>query len=442
MQQQLRVVIIDDDATTIRHIEGYLASAGHKPVTVSPVGVTPPHLLALHPDVILLRVPAQERDKAMTLGRSLTLALPQCPVIMYGPPPDTSLLQNSMVAGARRFLTIPFPRDVLLRAIADTRAQMPPATMIDPAATGGTLFGASATQETRAKLVTVFSPKGGVGTSTLAVNLAVGLQQRQQRTALIDANISCGNVGVFFNINPTSSILDLVASGQYEDARTVRAHMLEHQASGVEVLLSPIQAEQGEAITGDHLRTIFGLLQEQFDYVVVDTTSSYEERVLVSLEVADTIIVPIAPDLAAVRNLVAFLRILRLLGHDEDRLLLVLMRSNSVPPAHVRDIERYLSRPFDLHVVSDGKRTTQAINEGTPVILRHPDSRLAADLLAIADRLTDNSGRKARAAESPRGLLRRGSNFMANRPSAGNQQTDRATSANPRAPQSGRIAPT
>ncbi|GAC1432334.1 MAG: response regulator [Chloroflexota bacterium] len=435
MQQQLKVVILDDDPTTIRHIEGYVASAGYRSVVVPFAGVTPQQLVSLHPDVILLRVPTAAHDKAMALGRSLTLSLPQSPIIMYGPAPDTALLQNSMVAGARRFLTIPFPRDVLLRAIADTRAQIPSAAHVSDLGTsaGSISFGgALLLPDARAKLVTVFSPKGGVGTTTLAVNLAVGLQQRQQRTALVDANISCGNVGVFLNINPTSSILDLVASGQHEDARTVRAHLLEHQTSGIEVLLSPIQAEQGEAITGEHLRAIFGLLQEQFDYVVVDTTSSYEDRVLVSLELADTIVVPIAPDLAAVRNLVSFLRILRLLGHDEERLLLVLMRSNSVPPSQVKDIERFLGRTFDVHVVSDGRRTTQAINEGTPVVTRHPDSRLATDLLAIADRLTNKTGGKARSPEPARGLLRRGSNLIANRSGSGNQSGDRAAPANPR----------
>jgi pilus assembly protein CpaE len=410
MQQQLNVVVVDDEATVIRHLEGYIASAGYKPRTVASANASPSEILALRPDVILLRVSPPDVSAPLALCRAITTSLPQCPVIVYGAAPDTTLLQNAMVAGARRFLTAPFPRETLLRAIAETRAQTPVLAPMEaaPAAVGPSLVSGSFPEPAqRARLVTVFSPKGGVGTTTLAVNLAIGLKLRQQATALVDANISCGNVEVFLNINPTSSILQLVSSGQYNDSRVIRGHLLEHRESGIEVLLSPVQPEQSEMITGEHLRSILNLMQDQFNYVVVDTPASYEERVLITLEMADTIVVPVAPDLAAVRNLVAFLRVMRLLGSEEDKQILVLMRANSVPQAQVKDIERFLGRPFDHHVVSDGRRTTQAINEGTPVVQRDRESRIAADFLALAERLTEKS-RKARTIEPPRGLLRRG----------------------------------
>jgi len=390
--QQLVVLIIDDDALAIRKIEAYCASSGYRPKHVAPTSAGPEMILPLQPDLILLKVLPAALDGALAVCHALTTHLPLAPVIMYGAAPDTSALQQSMAAGARRFLTAPFSRETLLRAISETRAQTqhaPSAALPATVAAASTPASVAGVEDSskRGKLITVFSPKGGVGTTTLAVNLAVGLRARGKRTVLVDANITCGNVGVFLNINPKSSILELVLSGYYSDPRMVAGHLLQHQQTGLSVLLSPLQPEQSELVTPDHLRAVLTALQDQFDYVIVDTAASYEERVLAVLEMATTIMVPVAPDLAAVRNLTAFLRVSKLLGHDPEKVQLVLMRANSVPPAHVKEIENYLSRPFDHHVVSDGRRATEAINEGTPVVLRHRESRLATDLLALVDRL-------------------------------------------------------
>lgn len=433
MQHLLKVIIIDDDATTIRHVESYVASAGFKPSVLRPASARPQDIGLLQPDIVLLKISPSTIDLALSLCRALTTTLPQCPVIMYGIAPDATLLQGAMAAGARRFLTVPFPREILLRAIAETRAQTPAITPeVTAPIPGPSLFSNPVAQQpARGRIVTVFSPKGGVGTTTLAVNVAVALQAKGLHTALIDANISCGNVEVFLNITPASSILQLVSSGQWGEARSVRTHLLEHRGSGVEVLLSPIQPEQSEMITAEHVRSILTLLQDQFTYIIVDTAASYEERVLVALELADTIIVPVAPDLAAVRNLVSFLRIARLLGHEDQKLRLVLMRANSVPTSHVKDIERFLGRTFDHHVISDGRRATQAINEGNPVVLRDRDSRLATDILTVVERLTAEPGGKNRPAEALRGLLRRGAALTSNNRGTGKANDNRTSERSP-----------
>jgi pilus assembly protein CpaE len=159
--------------------------------------------------------------------------------------------------------------------------------------------------------------------------------------------------------------------------------LLSH-SSGIKAMLAPIKPEEGDTIHGDHLRQILAILRERFDYVVVDTWPSYDERVLAMLEVADQVLVPTGPELPAVKNLAAFLRVARLLDYPNDKLIPVLMRANSVSPAHLRDIESFLKQPLVWRIVSDGKRVTQSVNNGEPFVLTDESAPVSQNIFALA----------------------------------------------------------
>jgi pilus assembly protein CpaE len=231
--------------------------------------------------------------------------------------------------------------------------------------------------------VTVFSPKGGVGTSTVAVNLACALSALGRRVVLMDGNISFGNAGVFLNLPPSKNILQLIGDPAGITEATVEEALVSHP-SGLKVLLGPIEPEQGDTVQGEHLRQIIGILRAHYDYIVVDTWPSYDERVLAMLEVADQILVPTGPELPSVKNLAAFLRVAHLLGYPKDKLIPVLMRANSVTPDHLRDIESFLKQPLVWRIVSDGKRVTKSVNNGEPFVLKEETAPVSQNIYALA----------------------------------------------------------
>ena len=166
------------------------------------------------------------------------------------------------------------------------------------------------------------------------------------------------------------------------------------------MLLAPPRPEEGDSIRGEHLQRVLAVLGEHFRFTLVDTWPSFDERVLAVLEVADEILVPIGPELPAMKNMKQFLRVATLLNYDMDKITPVLMRANSVPPGHLKDIEKFLDRPLRWRVVSDGKRTTAAANTGIPFVLNARDSAIGQNILDIARHLIEQSDLAPRAAKN------------------------------------------
>jgi pilus assembly protein CpaE len=288
-----------------------------------------------------------------------------------------------MAAGAQRYLTYPFTAMALHEAIIavhDSFKQLvASARPIIPEVAAGA---PDSEPSKDGRVIALFSPKGGVGTTTLAVNLACALTRLGRRVALVDANISFGNVSVLLDLANASTMLALAGDPERIREDSVDDLLVPHD-SGVRVLLAPAKPDEAERIEDEHLRRIVCALRLRYEYVVVDTWASYDSRVLAVLECADRVLVPTTPDLQAVKNLTAFLRVADLL-HLSDKLNLVMMRVDSVDGAYLRHIQEFLDRPIAWNVVSDGKRVIKSVVAGAPFVLKEPGARISRDVQRIA----------------------------------------------------------
>jgi pilus assembly protein CpaE len=342
------------------------------------------------PDVLLVGLDS-DPNEALSRAKRIGALAPTCGLVVYGGAATMDILSQAMAAGARRYLPYPFDGPALLKTVHDVHEEMKPFLMTaraalpahDTSPAHGTPPATDGAEAPEPKVVTVFSPKGGVGTSTVAVNLACALSALGRRVVLVDGNISFGNAGVFLNLPPSKNILQLIGDPAGITEATVEEALVSHP-SGLKVLLGPIEPEQGDTVQGEHLRQIIGILRAHYDYIVVDTWPSYDERVLAMLEVADQILVPTGPELPSVKNLAAFLRVAHLLGYPKDKLIPVLMRANSVTPDHLRDIESFLKQPLVWRIVSDGKRVTKSVNNGEPFVLKEETAPVSQNIYALA----------------------------------------------------------
>jgi pilus assembly protein CpaE len=386
--------MVDDDATNARAIAGHLISSGYYPQV--PAHPTVEEIVRLHPAVLLVRLPGSRNPRPLfDLCRDISRAMPFCPIVAYAADVSVQVLQQAMEAGVRRLLTEPISRADLLDALRDVQrmvqvAAVAPEGAAPPPAVVPWSDDQTPTSLAR-KLVVCFSPKGGVGTTTIAVNLAVCLQQAGRRVALVDTSFSGGDVGVFLNLTSKQSMLDLILEEVRIDAEAVAASMVAHE-SGIEVLLAPWAPEQGENISADNLRQILTVLREQYDYVVVDTPSNYSDRVLLTLELADTIIVATEPALASVKRIVEFLRIGNLLNLASDKMSLVMTRANSATPADIKGIENHIKQPLRYRIVSAGQQVVAAQNVGEPLVMRDAKSEIATNIRALADGILQQDG--------------------------------------------------
>lgn len=233
------------------------------------------------------------------------------------------------------------------------------------------------------EVVAVFSVKGGVGKSTIAVNLAAGLVHiHHARPLLIDANLYFGDVPVLMDVSPKRSIFDLCDLKELDTA-TLQRVVTEHK-SGVSVLASPPDFTTVEMLKSETLLNAISLYRSMFDYVVIDTRTSFDETTLQILDVADRIVLVTTPEIGAVYQTARFLEVAEALGY-RDRLLLVLNRAGS--GLGMKSVEENLGTTVSATVVSAGRPVLSAANRGTPLLLDDPDrkERVSKDLAGIVE---------------------------------------------------------
>jgi pilus assembly protein CpaE len=242
------------------------------------------------------------------------------------------------------------------------------------------------------EIIAVFSPKGGVGTTTVAVNLAAALRKEHNlQVALVDGSLPFGDIAVFMDMAPNRSIMDLVVSPDQIDDDWVQGALTTHQASGIKVLLAPPRPEMAEMVTADQLRRTLGLLRQSFEFTIVDTWSCLDERVLTVLEVADKILLCFTLDLPAIKSAKIFMEVSELLRFPPDKLIPVLVKSTGTQGIEVRDVETTLGRAIRAQISNDSRLTSRCINEGSPLMLAHPGTIVAADFRKLAASLVTDT---------------------------------------------------
>jgi len=258
------------------------------------------------------------------------------------------------------------------------------------------------------RTIVVFSPKGGVGTTTIATNVAVAAAARApDRVCLVDLALQFGQVATHLNLEPRQSIAELVRDEPaLAEPELLRTYALRHD-SGCHVLAAPTGPDAAAAVTADHVRRILATALGTYDRLVVDAGSRLDERVLAALEAASGLILPISPEVAALRALHAFMDYLNETGAAAGTTTFVLNRIFARDLLRLRDIESALGAQIDVELPHDSYLFVKAVNEGEPIVRGAPRSAPAAALLRLADRVFGTEVAEAAPIRAPvrRGLL-------------------------------------
>jgi pilus assembly protein CpaE len=296
---------------------------------------------------------------------------------------EADYLRRSMLAGAREFLVKPFSSDELTASIRqvwsrekEKQGRYAPVTTTSQEISNGSGEPAS--------VVALFSPKGGVGRTTISVNLAVAAAQAGKRVALVDASFQFGDVGVLLNLNPRNkSIADLAGELQAGEAESLDTFMITH-SSGVKVLLAPPSPEQAELIGPSAVKKVLKGLRASFDLVVVDCPSTFNEATLAVLDEADLILTLLTLEITSVKNMRLFLEVCEQLGYGPEKIRLVLNRADSTLGIRVADVEQSIGRKVDHTIVSDGRSVVYALNRGVPFFLSNREAQVSQDIQRLA----------------------------------------------------------
>ncbi len=415
MAEKIRIMIVDDIAETREQLRKLLSFDPDVEV-VAMVGSgeeAVANVVQAHPDVILMDINLPGMDGITATGKVVE-AIPTVQVIMLSVQGETDYMRRAMMAGARDYLTKPPSADDLLDAIhrAFKLRQKMGTGPLPTTATSGGGQSRTATTERQAKVITVFSPKGGTGCTTMVVNLAVALQAMvgpDVNVCVVDANLQFGDISVFMKLQPTRTLADLAPHVQDLDVDLLKTITVPHN-SGVQVLVAPVSPEDAEVFrdagieeTGvNHaMRTILEFARYQYDFIIVDTSHHVDDVLLAALDVSDLVLVVTRPVIPEIRGARMFIELLQKLGYAMNRIGLVIncvdnKRMGIQPEA----IERAMM-PALAQIPLDERIALRAANYGEPILPKNARTPLGMALITFAKKVRERFLEKASEEAAP-----------------------------------------
>jgi pilus assembly protein CpaE len=376
MPEQVRALIVDAAIEEHQRIARCLAEksgievvgsayGGHEAISLVP---------ALRPNVVLIDRYLPDLDGHRTT-KAILDACPWVSVVILSPDVDAASLRSAGFAGASRVLSKPFTDEQLLASVEEVYHL-------------GAGRRASVSQPSdgvmrKAELFTFYAARGGLGCTTLACNTAIALKQLTgKEVALFDCGLPFGDVALLMGLEPRPTIVDLLPRGDDLAVPPLGDVIVSHD-SGVRVLLAPPSPEKAEAITAEQVRQVLADLRQQFDYVVIDTWPTFDERILHVLDASDKIVVPTTLEMPAIKNTKLLLNLVRELAYRQEKLALVLNRADSDVGLRADEAEQVLQQRFTTRVVSNWAVACRALNRGNPILLSEPSAPITADILAL-----------------------------------------------------------
>jgi pilus assembly protein CpaE len=387
---KIRVVIVDDVSETRENVRKLLqfetdvdvvglARTGKEAIQVSQ---------ELNPDVVLMDINMPDMD-----GISATEAIrshqPAVQVVILSVQSDQNYMRRAMLAGARDFLTKPPMGDELISAIrragAMAQAERSKAVNVQPLPNAGNLGMLSGYNIPQGKIVTVYSPKGGAGCTTIAVNLALTLNNEDTRVALVDGNLQYGDVAVFVNEQGKNTIIDLAPRAEELDPEIVEEVMLKHSSSGLHILAAPSRPEYAEKVSSAQFSRVLEYLKQIYAYVVVDTASLLTDVTLAAIDISDLIVLVSTQDIPSIKNCRLFLDLSQTLGIDRERILFAMnrydKRINITPERVAENLKQEVSSVIPL----DEATVMKAVNRGVPFVLENKNQPASRGILSLAE---------------------------------------------------------
>jgi pilus assembly protein CpaE len=258
------------------------------------------------------------------------------------------------------------------------------------------------------RVVAVYSPKGGVGTTTIATNIAVAAAQRKMdRVVLIDFDLQFGGVATHLNLEPKQTLVDVVRDASaLREPELLRSYAARHD-SGLHVLAAPLTPESSELISPEHVSHILETLLEGYDAIVVDAGSALDERVLRVFEAAEIIVLPVHPEMSALKAVHGLMEYLNETGSIGGKSTFVLNNMFAREILKPRDIEAALGTRISSDLPYDPFLYLKAVNEGVPIVLGAPRSPAAEHLVKLSATAFGGDGFMVPAGEGERRRPRR-----------------------------------
>lgn len=373
---QASILIIDEEETS--QVKPLLA--GYSGINI--VGCTSnldiAFTIAEHsePDIILFNIDLYG-EKGFDTAEGFGLEFTSSSLVLISSAENKRLLRHALKVGAKEVINLPIEKDKLISTLYQVlRYDMKRRE----------LFSIQKKSRPQFKIITVFNTKGGVGKTTVALNLALAIQQASRsRVVLVDLDLFAGNVALMAGVNAKPSIKDMVEDINSLDKEMLDRYCISHR-SGLRIVPAPADPEFAEFIKADQVESVLTLLSQVFNYVVVDAPTYFSDASIPALEMAEEIILVSTPDLASIQNLKQCLDLLTKLSLRSKTRLVINKASNN-GHLKIRDLETQLGIIISETIPTCEKEAVEAVNVGVPLILSAKNSPVVTKYTDLAKKI-------------------------------------------------------
>lgn len=380
MADKIKVLIVDDNETTrdgtrrLLEYEDAVEIVGYAEDGVEAIE----RVKELNPDVVLMDI-NMPRMTGIEATQRLQVEAPRTQVIVVSVQDDAHYLKEAFRAGAVDFVAKPVTGTELSQAIQRAYdkipAEAPPVSqqemMYQQMQQMGGMPGMFPMGGKRdGAVITVVGLKGGVGKTTVAVNVAVGLAHAGKSVVLVDGNVLFGDVSVFLNTRSQYSVVDLAreaaASPEAIDPEYIQQVVVAHE-SGVNLLVAPANPAESEPVSQQAMTALLDNLKKHYDFVVVDTSTTFDETLVASIKSADRLLVVTAPTMPALKNTRLLFNELKALEFPMESVVVVLNWVDRTTRITTDQINNFLRQTVSVEIPSD-PLGTEAVNQGVPLV--------------------------------------------------------------------------
>jgi pilus assembly protein CpaE len=369
---KIRILIVDDNPETRENIRKLLQfESDVEVVGAARSGVEGLDLAGeTQPDVILMDINMPDMD-GIQATEAIRKKIPFTQIVILSVQNDPKYMQRAMMAGARAFLSKPPTVDELISTIhqvgkmaAEEKAKI---ALVQKLQSGsGGKFGAALTH---GKVITVYGPKGGVGTTTIATNLAVALQGPESKVVIVDGNLQYGDVAVFHNEQPRNTILDLTPRASELDTDIIDEVLILHEKSGVHILAAPPRPEMAEQVNPEQFIHVIKFLKTIYNYIVIDTETHLTETVISALDASDVIVLVVTQEIPAIKNAKSFLTLIDQFQIGRARVICIMNKNDKRISLLPERVGESLKQEVVAVIPLEEKIVVNSVNSGVPFMV-------------------------------------------------------------------------
>jgi pilus assembly protein CpaE len=387
--EKIRVLVVDDISETRENIRKLLQFESDVEVVATARSGKEAIQLAVDtkPDVVLMDINMPDMD-GITATEIIRKQMPYIQVVILSVQNDQNYMRRAMLVGARDFLTKPPNADELTSAIRRA-GQM----ARDEKAKGTQVFSNAASSNQphqmagfkNGKIIMVYSPKGGVGCTTVAVNLALALHNEETEAALIDTNLQFGDVAVFLNEQGKNSILDLTPRAEELDPDIINEVMIKNVSTGLHILSAPSKPESAEKVKAEQVGKLLTYLKNMYSYIVVDTSTYVNDITLAVLDVSNVIVLLTTQDIPSIKNSRLFLDLMLTLEIPRDKVAFTINRYDKRIAITPEKIGENMKQHISAIIPLDERVVITSVNRGVPFVIDNKTQPAAKGIYSLAE---------------------------------------------------------